>query len=171
MGGYSLQTNSTAHAIVQVQGPTLTYSVLKFKPIINSREFSFEVDGFTIRRDGEEYRLADVPISRLLSSSAYDDILYHTFEADDDARSSYHEIDFDITDFDEMIRIHFRCVEHQDYPEVLFYEVEDSGGDWLPVEDVLFSEMMTDAFLQTLEMSAIQKLNSHTLSYLPLAAE
>ncbi|WP_162815078.1 hypothetical protein [Erythrobacter aureus] len=164
-------THSTAKSIVLVRGETATYAVLNFQPQIDSQANSVEILGFQIRRGDERFTLEDLPISRVLSKSAKDDILYHTFEVDEDERSEYHEVDFEIPEYNESVRVHFRAVENDEYPDILFYEVEDTCGDWLPVENVLFSEMMTESFKRILETSAMEQLDDHNLDLLPMAAE
>lgn len=166
-----MYTNSTAYALVQVRGPTVTYSSLKFRPLISSEENSFDVKGFYIRRGNDRYPFDGLPVSRVLNNAAYDDILYHTFEADEDERSPSHEIEFDIPDFDESHRLNFRCVERDEWPDYLCFEVEDEAGDWLPVHDVFLSDLLPESFVQTLEVSLVGMIDSHTIDMLPMAAE
>ncbi len=169
--GFLLNTHSTAKTIVLVRGDSATYSVLNFQPLIDSQANSFEVLGFQIRRGDDRYTLEDLPVSRVLSKPAKDDILYYTFEVDEDERSEYHEVDFEIPDYNESVRIHFRAVENEEFPDMLFYEVEDSCGDWLPVENVLFSELLSESFLHILETSTMEQVDDHNLDLLPMAAE
>lgn len=166
-----MHTSSTANALIQVRGPTVTYTVLKFNPIIDSRAHSIEIDGFIIRRGSERYTLDDLPVSRILTKSAREDIIFHTFELDEDERSTYHEIDFEIPEYDELVRVHFRVSEMADYPDMLVFEVEDDSGDWLPVDEVHFADLMPESFIRTMETSVIGHIDPYTLDMLPMAAE
>lgn len=166
-----MHTNSTAQALIQVRGPTVTYTVLKFNAIVDSRAHSFDIDGFNIRRGNDRYTLADLPVSRILTNSARDDILFNTFEADEDERSTYHEIDFEIPDYDELVRVHFRVAEKDEFPDMIFFEVEDDSGDWLPIDEVHFMDLLPESFIRTMETSAIGHLDEYSLDLLPMAAE
>lgn len=164
-------STSTAQTLIAVRGPAVTYGLLKFTPQIDSRAHSIEVSGFSIRRGSDRFTLEDIPVSRILPETARSDIVLHTFECDEDERSTYLEIDFEIPEYDEVVRIHFRAVEHPAMPDMLFYEVEDDGGDWLPVEDVHFIDLLPESFIRTMETSVIASIDEHNLDLLPIAAE
>lgn len=157
--------------LVQVQGPKATYGNLKFVPNIDSREHSLDITGFTIKRDGTTYEFEDLPVSKCLPAAALEDIVINTFEMDDDERTEFLEIDFFIPDFDERARIHFRAVENPAWPDHLLYEVEDQGGDWLSIGDVLLVELLPPSFQQIMESGAMSQITDHSLDYLPMAAE
>jgi hypothetical protein len=106
---------------------------------------------------------------RSLPKAAREDVLYTTFEADDEDRAERHEVDYVISDYDETATISFRAVEHDD--ESIRFEVEDQAGDWLPVEDVRLVELLPDSFMRVLEMSAMSLLHDHNMDWLPMAAE
>lgn len=164
-------STSTAKALIAVRGPAVTYGLLKFTPQIESHAHSLDVNGFTIRRGSDTFTLQDIPVSQVLPETARADIVIQTFERDEDERSTYLEIDFEIQEYDERVRVHFRAVENDAMPDMLFYEVEDEAGDWLPVEDVNFVDLLPESFLRTMEVGVIASLNSHNLDLLPIAAE
>src|SRR3546814_7313776 len=56
-------------------------------------------------------------------------------------------------------------------PDMLCYEVEDEAGDWLPVEDVNFVDLLPESFIRTMEACAMAAINPHNLDLLPMAAE
>jgi hypothetical protein len=170
-GGFFLFSHSTAKTLIAVRGPAVTYGLLKFSPQIDSRAHSIEIHGFTIRRGQDHFTLQDIPVSRVLPEVARADIVRQTFELDDDERSEYLEIDFEIPEYDERVRIHFRAVEYDYMPEMLFYEVEDESGDWLPVEDVNFVDLLSESFVQTMETNVMATIDAHNLDLLPMAAE
>lgn len=170
-GGFSLFSTSTAQALVAVRGPAVTYGLLKFTPLIESHAHSLDISGFTIRRGSEKFTLQDIPVSQILPEAARSDIVIRTYERDEDERSTYLEIDFEIREYDERVRIHFRAVENDAMPDMLFYEVEDEAGDWLPVEDVNFVDLLPESFIRTMEACAMAAINPHNLDLLPMAAE
>src|SRR3546814_5506719 len=112
-GGFSLFSTSTAQALVAVRGPAVTYGLLKFTPLIESHAHSLDISGFTIRRGSEKFTLQDIPVSQILPEAARSDIVIRTYERDEDERSTYLEIDFEIREYDERVRIHFRAVENR----------------------------------------------------------
>lgn len=169
--GEILHSNSTAKAIVRVRGPEVTYGLLKLTPNVDSRAHSLDINGFTVRKGNDHFLLAELPLARALPEKARDDIIYNTFECDDDERSEYLEIDFEIPDYDEMARLLFRAVEKPSIPDMLFYEVEDTAGDWIPLEDVLLVDLLPDSFLRVLETSVVENLTEHHIDRLPMFAE
>src|SRR3546814_12436842 len=97
-------------------------------PLIESHAHSLDISGFTIRRGSEKFTLQDIPVSQILPEAARSDIVIRTYERDEDERSTYLEIDFEIREYDERVRIHFRAVENDAMPDILFYEVEDEAA-------------------------------------------
>jgi hypothetical protein len=166
-----LYSTSTAHALIAVRGPTVTYGLLKFTPQVSTRAYSIDVDGFTIRRGNDRFSLQDLPVSRVITAAAREDIIVNTFEMEEGDRSSYLEIDFEIPEYDELVRVHFRAVENDAMPDMLFFEVEDEVGNWMPVDDVLFVDLLPESFIRTMETSVMSTLSSHNLDLLPIAAE
>lgn len=164
-----MKTNTTARAIVQIRGPEVTYGLLRLAPDVRSRAGGIDLESFTVRSGNDRFALSDLPIMRSLPKAAREDVLYSTFEADDEDRAERHEIDFVISEYDETATISFRAVEHDH--ESIRFEVEDQAGDWLPVEDVRLVELLPDAFMRILEMSAMSLLHDHNMDWLPMAAE
>lgn len=157
--------------VVHVRGPSITYGSLKFIPVVESRALSLDIQSFTIRRGNDRYDYQDLPVSQALPETARDDIVLHTFELDEEVRAAYFEIDYEIPSYDECIRVHFRAVEYDGIPDMLFFEVEDPAGDWVSVEDVQLADVLGDSFLRTMECCVMSKLDPHTLDMLPFAAE
>ncbi|QAY80127.1 hypothetical protein [Sphingosinicella sp. BN140058] len=166
-----MHSTSTATVVVQVRGPTVTYGTLKFSPIVDSRAHSIDVEGFTIRAGGSRFTLDEFPVSHAVPERAKNDILVNTWELDESERASFHEIDFELPDYDESHRLHFRYVEHDAMPELLFLEVEDEVGNWLAVEDTYLLELLPESFRRAMEASVVSGITSHNLDLLPLAAE
>lgn len=166
-----MNSTSTAKALIRVRGPEVTYGVLSLTPQVSSRAHSVDVQSFTIRRGNERYLLSDLPLARALYQEALNDAVYWTFECNEDERLHGFEIEFEIPDYGEAASIYIRAAERQDYPDMLFYEVEDPSGDWISLEDVLFVDLLPDSFIQILESSVVENLNSHTLDWLPMDSE
>lgn len=163
-----MRSNTTAKAIVQVRGEDVTYGLLRLAPDVKSGATGIDVDSFIIRSGNDRFTLNELPIFRSLPRAAREDILYWTFEADDGERSEFLEIRFEIADYDESTAISFRAVEMED---MIHFEVEDQGGDWLPVEDVRLSELLPDSFMRVLEMCAMDLIHDHNIDRLPMASE
>lgn len=168
-GGTELKTTTTAKVIVQVRGPDVTYGLLRFAPDVSSGAGSIDVNSFAIRSGNDRYTLSDFPIIKALPKTAREDILYVTYEADDDERGEFLEVHFEISEYDEKASIAFRAVECD--MEMIHFEVEDQAGDWLPVEDVILSELLPDSFLRVMELSAMSMIHDHNLDRLPMLAE
>ena len=71
----------------------------------------------------------------------------------------------------EKLPLLVRAVEREDIPAMLFFEVEDDGGDWLPVNDVKLVDLLPDSFLRILETSVMESLTDHNIAWLPMASE
>lgn len=170
MGG-KLKTHSTATALIRVQGPDVTYGLLRLTPTIDSGAHSVDVDSFTVRTGNDRFALSEFPLARSLNQNARNDIIYHTFECDEDERSEHHEIEFEIPNYDESASLLFRAVECPGIPDMLFFEVEDIAGDWIPLEDILFLELLPDSFMRVLETSVVENLTDHHIARLPMYAE
>ena len=147
----------------------MTYGLLRLTPDISSGVNGIDVNSYMIRSGNDRYTLNDLPIFRSLPKAAREDILYWTFEAEEDERAEFLEIQYEVADYDETTTISFRAIEHRD--EMIHFEVEDQGGDWLPVEDVRLSELLPDAFLRILEMCAMDLIHDHNIDRLPMASE
>lgn len=165
-----MRSDSTLKAIIQVRGSRITYGSLKFKPLIDSGYHSIDVKGFKIRRDGESYRFEDLPLSRALPAAARHNILRQTFELDDGKRQSYLEIDFELPEHDETARILFRASENPASLDSVIFEVEDTGGNWLPIDEVTLAELLPDSFPKLMEMDILSRVDAHNLDYLPMEA-
>ena len=168
-GGTELRTTTTAKAIIQVRGQDVTYGLLRLAPEVHSGINGIDVSAFIIRSGNERFTLTDLPIFRSLPRPAREDILHWTFEADDEDRAEYLEVQYEIAEYDEIATISFRAVESAN--EMIHFEVEDQGGDWRPVEDVLLIELLPESFQRVLEMSAMSLIHDHNLDLLPMAAE
>ena len=111
----------------------------------------------------------DMPVMRALPNSAREDILYSTYEADEEDRLEELVVTYEIPQYDERIEIRYRAVEYDD--ELIGYEVEDQAGDWISVEDALFTEFMSPSFSAVLEMSILDQIHDHNIEYLPMDDE
>lgn len=171
MGGHTLKTNSTAKAIINIRGPEVTYGQLKLTPNLESSSHSIDVNSFTIRSGDDRFSLSDFPLARALNRNARNDIIYHTFEADEDERQEFLEIEFEIPGYDEIAKLRFRAAERYNIDDMLFFDVEDIAGDWIGLEDLLFPELIPDSFMRVLETSVMEALTEHHLDMLPMYAE
>ena len=108
-------------------------------------------------------------VMRALPSSAQEDVVYSTFEADPEDLLDELVVTYEIPQYDERIQIRYRAVEYDD--ELLGYEVEDQAGDWIPVEDALFEEFLTPSFSAVLEMSILDQIHDHNIEFLPMDEE
>lgn len=165
-----MNSRNTVKVVIAVRGEDITYGNLSLTPDVDSRAEGIDVRSFRIRRGNDRFLFEDLPVSQVLHRSAQDDIIWHTFENDDDRRTHL-GIDFEIPVYDEVHRINFRAVERDDIPDMLFFEVEDDGGDWLPVNDVKLVDLLPDSFLRILETSVMESLTDHNIAWLPMASE
>lgn len=165
-----MNSRNTVKVVIAVRGDDITYGNLSLTPDVDSRAEGIDVRSFRIRRGNDRFLFEDLPVSQALHRSAQDDIIWHTFENDDDRRTHL-GIDFEIPVYDEVHRINFRAVEREDIPDMLFFEVEDDGGDWLPVNDVKLVDLLPDSFLRILETSVMESLTDHNIAWLPMASE
>lgn len=154
-----------------MRGPNVSYGLLKLTPVINTAAYSFDVERFTLRHGNDRINFEDLTLAQALNTAARNDILLTTFENDPPDRLEALEIEFEIPEYDERVSINFRVAEYEAIPEILFFEVEDAAGDWIPVEDVTLLEMLSHSFMHTLEASVINAIDDHSLEMLPLAAE
>lgn len=166
-----MQSNSTAKAIIRVRGPDITYGVIKMTPKIDSRAGSIDVSSFTVRRGDDRFQLSELPLSRVLPTSAQDDILSFTFEEDEDILEPFLEIEFEIPEYDESAKMRFRAVVRPENPDMVYFEVEGPGEQWMGLDDVYFIEMLSDTFMRVLETSVIESISDHDLAYLPMSDE
>ncbi len=168
-----MKSRTTAQVVIEVRRPEsdTVYGLLRLNPEIDSGSHSVDIREFTVRRGDDRYSLEDMPVGRTMFKAATDDIVYRTFEADGAERLEAFEIEYRIRDADESVVLSFRAVENPKHPDYLFYQVEDQAGDWMPLEDVCLMELVTDAFAKTLEMVAMDLLNEHNMSHLPMYAE
>lgn len=165
-----MNSRNTVKVVIAVRGDDITYGNLSLTPDVDSRAEGIDVRSFRIRRGNDRFLFEDLPVSQALHRSAQDDIIWHTFENDDDRRPHL-GIDFEIPVYDEVHRINFRAVEREDIPDMLFFEVEDDGGDWLPVNEVKLVDLLPDSFLRILETSVMESLTDHNIAWLPMASE
>lgn len=156
--------------MIAVRGEDVTYGNLSLTPDMDSRAEGIDVRSFHIRRGNDRFLFEDLPVARALHREAFSDIIWHTFESDEDRRPHL-GIDFEIPLYDEVFTINFRAVEHDEIPDMLFYEVEDDGGDWLSVNDVKLVDLLPDSFLRILETSVMESLTDHNVAWLPMASE
>jgi hypothetical protein len=166
-----LYSRNTVKVTIAVRGEDVTYGTLSLTPDVDSRADGIDVRSFRIRRGNDRYLFEDMPVSKALHRETQDDIIYHTFEADEGDRQPHLAIDFVIPLYDETMSINFRAVERDGIPDMLFFEVEDDGGDWLSVNDVKLADLLPDSFLRILETSVMESLTDHNIAWLPMTAE
>lgn len=168
-----MKSRTTAQVVIEVRRPDseTVYGLLRLNPEIDSGSHSVDVREFSVRRGDDRFSLDDMPVGRTMFKAATDDIVYHTFEADDGERVEHFEVEYRIQETGDSVLLAFRAVEKAKLPDFLFYQVEDQAGDWLPLEDVYLVELLPDSFTRTLEMVAMDLLNDHNMSHLPMHAE
>ena len=166
-----MRSLNTVKVTIRVRGDDVTYGALVLTPDLDSSANGVDVRSFHVRRGNERFLFDDLLVSKALHVPAQDDIIHHTFEVDEDERLAFLPIDFEIPVYDECHRINFRAVESPGIENMLFYEVEDDGGDWLPVGDVKLVDLLPDSFLRILETSVVESLTDHNMHWLPMAAE
>ncbi len=165
-----MKSTTTTSVLVAVRGPHITYGNLRFIPNLMSTSGSVDIDDFSIRRGDDRFLLSDLPLAKALYQKAKDDVIYHTFENEDDLMA-YFEIDFEIKAYDERFRLNLRAVEKEGLDDLLFYEVEDEGGDWIPMENVDFIDLMPESFRRIMETHALEQITDHNLELLPMDDE
>lgn len=168
-----MKSSTTAQVVIEVRRPDseTVYGLLRLNPQIDSGAHSVDIRDFVVRRGDDRFSLDDMPIGRTMFKSATDDIVYHTFESEDGDRAEYFELEYRIRETDDSVLLPFRAVEKPSLPDFLFYQVEDQAGDWLPLEDVRLVELLPESFTRMLEMAAMEMLNDHNMSHLPMHAE
>ena len=149
-----MKTTTTVTATIRIAGEEMTYGLLKLHPQIDTAAGSVDLTGFKVKLPNGKIDFNDMPVMRALPNSAREDILYSTYE---------------IPQYDERIEIRYRAVEYDD--ELIGYEVEDQAGDWISVEDALFTEFMSPSFSAVLEMSILDQIHDHNIEYLPMDDE
>ena len=164
-----MKTTTTAKATIRIAGEETTYGILKLHPQILSAAGSIELKSFRVKLTSGNIEFSDMPVMRALPNSAREDILYSTYEADEEDRLEELEIIYEIPEYDERITIKYRAVEYDD--ELIGYEVEDQAGDWISVEDALFEEFLSPSFSAVLEMSILDQIHDHNIEFLPMDDE
>ena len=159
-----MKTTTTAKATIRIAGEETTYGILKLHPQITTSAGSIDLASFHVKLPDGRIEFSDMTVMRALPNSAQEDILYSTYEADEEDRIDELVITYEIPQYDERIEIRYRAVEYDD--ELIGYEVEDQAGDWIPVEDALFEEFLTPSFSAVLEMSILDQLHDHNVEYL-----
>lgn len=164
-----MKTTTTVTATIRIAGEEMTYGLLKLHPQIDTAAGSVDLTGFKVKLPNGKIDFNDMPVMRALPNSAREDILYSTYEADEEDRLEELVVTYEIPQYDERIEIRYRAVEYDD--ELIGYEVEDQAGDWISVEDALFTEFMSPSFSAVLEMSILDQIHDHNIEYLPMDDE
>ena len=164
-----MKTTTTATATIRIAGEETTYGILKLYPQIRTSAGNIELTGFRVKLPDGRIDFSDMNVMRALPSSAQEDVVYSTFEADPEDLLDELVVTYEIPQYDERIQIRYRAVEYDD--ELLGYEVEDQAGDWIPVEDALFEEFLTPSFAAVLEMSILDQIHDHNIEFLPMDEE
>lgn len=164
-----MKTTTTVKATIRIAGEEMTYGLLKLFPQISTAAGSIDLKGFKVKLPTGKIEFSDMTVMRALPNSAREDILYSTYEADEEDRVDEITVTYEIPQYDERIEIRFRATEYDD--ELIGYEVEDQAGDWIAVEDALFEEFMTPSFTAVLEMSILDQIHDHNIEFLPMDDE
>lgn len=161
---------TSARAEIHISGPDAIYAPLILTPVVSGSAHDFSIREYRTRKRDMRYTLEDLPLSLAIPTNALKDTIFWTFEVYDDPDEQLREsleITLMLADESDSVTLELRAVEHEDLPELLFYEYRDDGGDWRPLEDILLIEILPDSFIHSMEAMVLDALQSSELEALP----
>ena len=161
---------TSARAEIQIIGPDAIYAPLILTPVVAGSAHDFSIREYRTRKRDSRFTLENLPLALAIPGNALKDTIFWTYEVygdpEEDLRESL-EITLTLPDNSDSVTLELRAVEHEELPELLFYEYRDDGGDWRPMEDVMFIEVLTDSFIHSMEAMVLDALQSTDLEILP----
>ena len=162
-----MSQESFSHAEIKISSEDGSYPSLLLTPVVNGNSGSLSVVDYHVRKQGERYGIDNLPLSLALPKDAMKDVIYWTFEVEEEDRKPFFALELMLQDQSDKIDIKLRAVENPDLPDLLFYEYCDDADDWRPLVDVDLIDILHDSFMLSMEAMVLDSLRTGDLLSLP----